>query len=177
MSRIVVLTILIVIFESCLVFGFPPENRGENVANDEVISKTKTGNNTVVYEMKPNKTGNDVKINVTGVITPEVKNDQKQPQNQTISEKTISIINSNNLPALNEPALHRLFYVLLGLSTVTVCYVAMKMYRVRKGVTRPTHVRKYGVLAQRSDIEMEPLHLDDDEDDDTVFDVGAHANR
>lgn len=46
---------------------------------------------------------------------------------------------------------------------------------MRTGGTRPTAVRKYGVLTQRTDIEMLPLPLDDDEDDDTVFDVGNHV--
>lgn len=47
--------------------------------------------------------------------------------------------------------------------------------RTRKGDTKPLAVRKYGVLTQRTDIEMLPLPLDDEDDDDTVFDVGNHA--
>lgn len=38
-------------------------------------------------------------------------------------------------------------------------------------------VQKYGVRANRSDIEMRPLPLDDEEDDDTVFEIGNNTNR
>lgn len=64
--------------------------------------------------------------------------------------------------------------------TITISHEFADFYLIffstRKGGIRPTAVRKYGVLTQRTDIEMLPLPLDDEEDDDTVFDVGNHVN-
>ncbi|GJQ80813.1 hypothetical protein Trydic_g9400 [Trypoxylus dichotomus] len=74
-------------------------------------------------------------------------------------------------------ALYRFFLVSIGICTLTVLYVSYRFYRTRTNTTRPTAVRKYGVLTQRTDIEMLPLPLDDEEDDDTVFDVGNHVSN
>lgn len=38
-------------------------------------------------------------------------------------------------------------------------------------------VRKYGVKTNRSDIEMEPLPLSDEEDYDTLFDITASRSN
>ena len=57
-------------------------------------------------------------------------------------------------------------------------FYVYNVFRVRNGAIRQNIVRKYGVVTERSDMEMLPLPLDDDEDDDTVFDMGSHrANR
>ena len=47
-------------------------------------------------------------------------------------------------------------------------------YFCRITKTRAQMIRKYGILAHRQDVEMRPLPLDeDDEDDTTVFDVSS----
>lgn len=38
-------------------------------------------------------------------------------------------------------------------------------------------VQKYGVRANRADIEMRPLPLDEEEDDDTLFEIGNGTTR
>lgn len=50
-------------------------------------------------------------------------------------------------------------------------------FRLRPGAPAPTTVRKYGVVGRRSDMEMLPLPLAEEEDDDTLFDMGSQGNR
>ena len=46
----------------------------------------------------------------------------------------------------------------------------------RKRGRHPVMVSKYGVRTRRSDIEMTPLPLEEDEEDETLFDVNS-TNR
>lgn len=46
-------------------------------------------------------------------------------------------------------------------------------FRRRKQDKSRTKVRKYGIRTNRSDLEMEPLPLSDDDEDETVFDLTA----
>lgn len=50
-------------------------------------------------------------------------------------------------------------------------------FRLRKASSNPVMVQKYGIRTNRSDIEMRPLPLDEDDDDDTLFEVGNNTNR
>lgn len=69
-------------------------------------------------------------------------------------------------------ALLRSFYVFLGMSGLVLVYLSVRACRTRPGAPPPSTVRKYGVVGRRSDMEMLPLPLSEDEEDDTVFDVG-----
>lgn len=69
-------------------------------------------------------------------------------------------------------ALLRSFYVFLGMSGLVVIYISFRTCRLRSGAPPPTIVRKYGVVGRRSDMEMLPLPLNEEEDDDTLFEVG-----
>ncbi|KAK9693836.1 Protein of unknown function (DUF1180) [Popillia japonica] len=151
--------------------GILPENIPPKGGNDE----TKTKMDAPIEEDKP-------------VILQLPKNATTVANNSVILEKPQEVVTnvSNNSLVINQPkpqdsgALYRLFLVLLGILLLGICaltvvYVSYRFYRMRTGGTRPTAVRKYGVLTQRTDIEMLPLPLDDDEDDDTVFDVGNHV--
>lgn len=51
------------------------------------------------------------------------------------------------------------------------------MCRLRPGAAPPATVRKYGIVGRRSDMEMLPLPLVEEDDDDTVFDMGSQMNR
>lgn len=42
---------------------------------------------------------------------------------------------------------------------------------MRPGAPAPATVRKYGIIGRRSDMEMQPLPLNEDDDDDTLFDA------
>lgn len=47
-------------------------------------------------------------------------------------------------------------------------------YRLRSGSQPPKMVRKYGVRARREDVEMVPLPLDDEEEEDIVFELNQN---
>ncbi|XP_058790199.1 uncharacterized protein LOC131663683 [Phymastichus coffea] len=83
---------------------------------------------------------------------------------------TAPINNETHRPSVNTGALWRGILVIIGLSVLAVAYLVFRNFRLSK--TRAQMVRKYGVLAHRQDVEMRPLPLDeDDEDDTTVFDA------
>lgn len=46
------------------------------------------------------------------------------------------------------------------------------VYRLKNGSSSPSIVQKYGIRANRSDLEMQPLPLEEEEDEETVFEVG-----
>ncbi|XP_072382327.1 uncharacterized protein [Diabrotica undecimpunctata] len=104
---------------------------------------------------------------------------KQTPLNQTISTtKAEKVLNGNNdVPESNSAqvesgAVIRGVLVFGGLSLIFLIYVAVRTYRRRK---LPI-IRKYGVRGRRSDVEMRPLPLDDDEEDETVFDL-SHLNK
>ncbi|KAJ1519241.1 hypothetical protein ONE63_011573 [Megalurothrips usitatus] len=73
---------------------------------------------------------------------------------------------------LNPEALMRGFYVFVGLSVIVMAYIAWKTFG-----KRPTEVHRYGVVANREDLELAPLDSDDadgEEDDTTHFDINKH---
>lgn len=70
----------------------------------------------------------------------------------------------------NTGALVRGFLVFVGLSILVMAYIVFRSFRLSK--TRAQLVRKYGVLTHRQDVEMRPLPLEDEDDEDTtVFDA------
>lgn len=72
--------------------------------------------------------------------------------------------------SLNPGALLRGIYVFVGLSVLVMAYIVFRSFRLSK--TRAQMVRKYGVLAHRQDVEMRPLPLEEEDDEDTtVFDA------
>ncbi|CAG9766241.1 unnamed protein product [Ceutorhynchus assimilis] len=86
--------------------------------------------------------------------------------NETLEEKTIDI---------GPGPVARGIIVFVGLALLFICYVGMKTYRRRKQDKSKIMVRKYGVRARRTDVEMEPLSLSDEEEDETVFDLAANS--
>lgn len=72
--------------------------------------------------------------------------------------------------SINPGALLRGVYVFVGLTILVMAYIVFRSFRLTK--TRAQMVRKYGVLAHRQDVEMRPLPLEEEDDEDTtVFDA------
>ncbi|KMQ87312.1 hypothetical protein RF55_13433 [Lasius niger] len=77
---------------------------------------------------------------------------------------------SGDHATLNAGALVRGFLVFVGLSILVMAYIVFRSFRLSK--TRAQLVRKYGVLTHRQDVEMRPLPLEEEDDEDTtVFDA------
>ncbi|XP_012285038.1 membrane protein FAM174A [Orussus abietinus] len=99
--------------------------------------------------------------------------------NNDTSSKTIvppAQPGAGHATSLNPGALWRGFYVFLGLSVLVMSYIIFRSFRITK--SRAQMVRKYGVLAHRQDVEMRPLPLDEEDDDDTtVFDASNVSPR
>ncbi|KAJ8983105.1 hypothetical protein NQ317_001848 [Molorchus minor] len=72
-----------------------------------------------------------------------------------------------NSDIIESGALMRGVFVFVGIAMLFMIYLIFKTYR--KSHKKQVNVKKYGVRARRTDTEMEPLHLDDDEEDETVF--------
>ncbi|KOC63169.1 hypothetical protein WH47_02678 [Habropoda laboriosa] len=79
-------------------------------------------------------------------------------------------VGEGHATSLNAGALKRGFFVFVGLSVFVMGYFVFRSFSLNK--TRTQMVRKYGVLAHRQDVEMRPLPLDEEDDEDTtVFDA------
>lgn len=77
---------------------------------------------------------------------------------------------SDGHATFNTGALVRGFLVFVGLSILVMAYIVFRSFRLSK--TRAQLVRKYGVLTHRQDVEMRPLPLEEEDDEDTtVFDA------
>lgn len=104
------------------------------------------------------------------------QNDSKSLKNTTNQESTNpeeGSVGPNDPSAdkkLNPEALMRGFYVFVGLSAIVMAYIAWKSFG-----KRPAQVHRYGVIANREDLEMAPLDSDEGDDDDTThFDLSKH---
>ncbi|CAH0551675.1 unnamed protein product [Brassicogethes aeneus] len=72
---------------------------------------------------------------------------------------------------LEAGAVVRGVWVFVGISVLFIMYMAFQTYKKRNH--RPVIVKKYGIKTRRTDVEMEPLPLDEDDDDETLFDLGS----
>ncbi|XP_023018739.1 uncharacterized protein [Leptinotarsa decemlineata] len=99
-------------------------------------------------------------------------NNPVQNKNNSIvqtSEKS-NTIDSVEPQNIESGAVMRGVLVFVGIGMLFLVYVGCKTYRRKPNVK----VRKYGVRTRRSDVEMTPLPLlNEDEEDETVFDVGT----
>ncbi|KAG7211357.1 hypothetical protein KM043_010647 [Ampulex compressa] len=106
--------------------------------------------------------GNKTAENITSKSSTDTGNKTAQIPKEHVGEGHPTVLNSG--------ALVRGFYVFVGLSILVVAYIVFRSFRLSK--TRAQMVRKYGVLAHRQDVEMRPLPLDEEDDEDTtVFDA------
>lgn len=120
-------------------------------------------------------------------VNKEDKNTETAVNKHEESKKNSEVTVNDSTPDGNIKKVHgsnehpgamlRGFYVFLGLSIIIIIYFIIKAFRLRPGAPAPTTVRKYGVVGRRSDMEMLPLPLAEEEDDDTLFDMGSQGNR
>ncbi|KAI4493618.1 PREDICTED: membrane protein FAM174-like [Polistes canadensis] len=104
--------------------------------------------------------------NITSKLPVEVSNGTIQTTTLMSKES----IEEGHQTSLNSGALLRGFCVFIGLSILVMAYIVFRNFRLSK--TRAQMIRKYGILAHRQDVEMRPLPLDEEDDEDTtVFDA------
>ncbi|KAL2735213.1 membrane protein FAM174-like [Vespula squamosa] len=104
--------------------------------------------------------------NITSKSFVEVSNGTIQTTTLTSKEH----ITEGHLTSLNSGALLRGFCVFIGLSILVMAYIVFRSFRFSR--TRAQMIRKYGILAHRQDVEMRPLPLEEEDDEDTtVFDA------
>lgn len=133
-----------------------PENAPDNNQNKS--------NFTVVHlnqDSNSKHIADNVKENHNDNNKPKVA-DVKKPEATTVAP--VKRLDSDDAIG----ALGRGIWVAAGISLLVIMYIGWKTYRQRN--KRVPMVRKYGIRARRSDIEMEPLQSDDEEDE-TVFDM------
>ncbi|KAB0803966.1 hypothetical protein PPYR_00936 [Photinus pyralis] len=137
---------------------------------DEQVAKP----SVKVNEKVPNANSNEIAKNVEDTKNSKTKDvvDHKNEESSTVTTN----VKKYSKDLLQSGALLRGFYVFIGLSAVVVFYFVYRSYRLRNGAQAPSTVRKYGVTARRSDLEMRRLELDDD-DDDTIFEINQNVNR
>ncbi|KAF7283926.1 hypothetical protein GWI33_022754 [Rhynchophorus ferrugineus] len=78
---------------------------------------------------------------------------------------------------MNTGAIIRALLVFAAIGIIFLLYVCYKTYRHNTVDKRCVVIQKYGVRQRRSDMEMVPLPLSDDEDDETVFDLTTNVGR
>ncbi|KAL6430290.1 hypothetical protein ACFW04_007776 [Cataglyphis niger] len=110
---------------------------------------------------KPATDGNKTQDNITSKSSPDVTVNRTHIVDNEPSEDHTTF---------NTGALVRGFLVFVGLSILVMAYIVFRSFRLSK--TRAQLVRKYGVLTHRQDVEMRPLPLEEEDDEDTtVFDA------
>ncbi|KAK5648514.1 hypothetical protein RI129_003406 [Pyrocoelia pectoralis] len=143
---------------------------GSSVNNQNKEESDKKVPNTNSNQVPGNEKDHENKANA------ENKNDVNKKKDGTEMSTVTTNIKKYSKDLIQSGALLRGFYVFLGLSAVVVFYFIFRSYRLRHGSQVSTTVKKYGVTARRSDLEMRRLELDDD-DDDTLFEINQNVNR
>ncbi|XP_012524820.1 uncharacterized protein LOC105830186 [Monomorium pharaonis] len=106
----------------------------------------------------------------SGNRTHDVTSKPDVAANKTAHTVDTSSESSEGHTSFNTGALVRGFLVFVGLSILVMAYIVFRSFRLSK--TRAQLVRKYGVLTHRQDVEMRPLPLEEEDDEDTtVFDA------
>jgi hypothetical protein len=127
----------------------------------------------------------EIRINVKSKAKAEVQPpDSKKPTPSDKEKSTTHAPQKNSTkvddhkvmkPAeMESGALLRGVAVVVALTVIVIIYMALKTYCSKR--SKPLMVNKYGVRTRRSDIEMTPLPLDEDDEDETLFEVSS-ANR
>ena len=130
------------------------EKKQENVKAENEIRNVNTSENNLVLPGLAN--------NVTVVNKPSLVDD---------------VFNSTaSLPSwmlnIKEGALQRTGYVALGFMSIVVVFFIVRAVRLRQ---KRSKSRKYGIITSTvSDMEMEPLDKDDDEEEDTTLFDAQH---
>ena len=191
MLKFVIFTITITLLNSKYVSSGIGKQSNDSPANQNIpeavrslnIEIAETENQQKTPETKSNdnieEKSKEVAKNETQQTKVKVVNKDPEPEKKVapeISTGSVTVPKSYPKQLIQSGALLRGFYVFLGLSAVTVFYFVYRSYRLRHGGQVSTTVRKYGVTARRSDLEMRHLELDDDEDD-TLFEINQNINR
>ncbi|XP_012229630.1 membrane protein FAM174B [Linepithema humile] len=134
----------------------------ENKGTNEQVDKPGPGPPDAKKPAVENKTHDNLTSSKSSSSSPNIENktvhtaDSEQP--------------SDGHATFNTGALVRGFLVFVGLSILVMAYIVFRSFRLSK--TRAQLVRKYGVLTHRQDVEMRPLPLEEEDDEDTtVFDA------
>ncbi|KAJ8925310.1 hypothetical protein NQ315_009140 [Exocentrus adspersus] len=97
------------------------------------------------------------------------------PTKASVNDSNMKIgTNTNQNTEIESGALMRGIFVFVGITMLFIMYIAYKTYRRKNN---NVVIKKYGVRTRKSDIEMEPLPLDEDDEDETVFDLGNINSR
>ncbi|XP_046399016.1 membrane protein FAM174A-like [Ischnura elegans] len=165
------------------------------LGEDKVISGNLTSPHAVISEVKAlnsstkSNTTNETSNGFTSVV--ETKNRsvvpvvpaKPKPVDTSVSRNNGELKSNatldgtwrrNSTDSMNFGALLRGFYVFLGLSVIVIMYFTVRAIRLGR---KKTKVKKYGILASREDVEMTPLGVDDDEEDNTIFDISSHPGQ
>ncbi|KYM78731.1 hypothetical protein ALC53_10785 [Atta colombica] len=135
----------------------------DNVETNEKLGDKESQRNAVESPVDAKKPAADKTHDITS-----------KPSDVTVVNKTAHVDTSSESSegktSFNTGALIRGFLVFVGLSILVMAYIMFRSLRLSK--TRAQLVRKYGVLTHRQDVEMRPLPLDEEDDEDTtVFDA------
>ncbi|TGZ53276.1 uncharacterized protein [Temnothorax longispinosus] len=143
------------------------ENVGTNEKHGDKDGNRKTADaGSTADAKKPAPDGNRTHDN----ITPKPLPSDIAVANKTSHTADTSNESSEGHTSFNTGALVRGFLVFVGLSILVMAYIVFRSFRLSK--TRAQLVRKYGVLTHRQDVEMRPLPLEEEDDEDTtVFDA------
>ncbi|XP_018576938.1 uncharacterized protein LOC108915403 [Anoplophora glabripennis] len=175
----------------CSLSSLPPEPNRTNRMNkhhanlmgaEENTKRQEEASEIHITSKKTIKMGKK-DVQNTHLVNNEKKVDDKKTKNvsnNTVTTPNVLVNNANIKTGANAEiesgAVMRGIFVFVGITMICIMYIGFKTY-FRKGNKKSPLIKKYGVKTRRSDIEMEPLPLDEDEEDETVFDLGNVTNR
>ncbi|XP_039310978.1 uncharacterized protein LOC105200102 [Solenopsis invicta] len=146
----------------------PIANGNADGTNEKLINKDGQKNapgSQLADSKKPVVDGNRTHDVTSKPLPPDIAVANKTAHNVDTSNES-----NEGHTSFNTGALVRGFLVFVGLSILVMAYIVFRSFRLSK--TRAQLVRKYGVLTHRQDVEMRPLPLEEEDDEDTtVFDA------
>ncbi|CAH1985865.1 unnamed protein product [Acanthoscelides obtectus] len=133
----------------------------ENVANKNSTAKTVDKHPIIQLDLTNNNSKRqDKNVNIT------------QSPNESLNKNTLSEDRVHSEDLEESSVLNKFVIVIVALTIVFFIFLAVRTFRA----SRNSIVKKYGVKARRCDVEMEPLPLDDEEDE-TIFELGNFARH
>ncbi|KAG5897841.1 hypothetical protein JTB14_011839 [Gonioctena quinquepunctata] len=145
-----------------------------DIKHDTIAKDLKESISHKVNEQHTNNQTKAEKDGTKGSVKKQL--DSNDAQSSSVNKSKINTEKnptSDSSQDIETGAVMRGVFVFAAIGILFMTYVAFKTYRRKKSNVL---IRKYGIRTRRSDVEMTPLPLEDDDEDETVFEVG-NLNR
>ncbi|XP_045483633.1 uncharacterized protein LOC123688923 [Harmonia axyridis] len=171
------LFLLILSFNAFVIFSSASESEANSIPQEDKVNalnnlnktvKTASvkGNNESKHDKEEIKTKTEIPHSPTLVEQKNISTVQNKTTNDV--EKIAPSYNGPNMMEQESKYVTTGSMILISISLLFMVFVAFKTYRRR---SRDARIKKYGIRLTRGNIEMTPLPLDNDDEDETIFDL------